>query len=178
MPCRILKTVVCSEIPSLLTCWKYPRFIQRDFTLVSVSEESDAHFLSYTPAPQCHSEHAKKNYNPLRFPALQWHKFQGTHTSANTHTLAVLSLLLLLTAHQSPVSACRNMLTPAISLKSLSIRASCAGPSTLCKPKVRNPPTRRSTHARSYMQAKTHVHTNEGAYRKLTAYAPRINPIA
>jgi len=62
-----------------------------------------------------------------------------------THTLVVLSLLLVLTAHQSPVSACRNMLTPAISLKSLSIRGSCAGPSTPCKPWYE---TRPHTHAR------------------------------
>lgn len=62
------------------------------------------------------------------------------HVQAGTKYTVVLDLPLVLTAHQSPVSACRNILTSAISLKSLSIRRSCAGSSTP-KPRIRNTPT-------------------------------------
>lgn len=80
------------------------------------------------------------NTTQIQIP-LHPHKLTHTCTQAQIHTWVVLSFLLVLTAHQSPVSACRNMLTSAISLKSLSIRSSCAGPLTLCKPRVWNPPT-------------------------------------
>lgn len=94
-----------------------------------------------------------------------------TRTQAKIYTLVVLSPLLVLTAHQSPVAACRNMLTPAISLKSLSIRSSCAGPSTLYKPRVRYPPTYTHIHTiRAFTQTSTCERTNEGTYCMLTLY--------
>lgn len=68
------------------------------------------------------------------------YKHRCTHTSLTTHT-AVLDPPLVLTAHQSPASACRNALASAAALESLSIRRSRAGSPALRKPGVQNTPT-------------------------------------
>lgn len=120
--------------------------IRQDFTLVSVRRESTQHctcIKTRSALGTCGAaEHNHKHDSDTSAP-----------TQAHTHTSVVLSPLLVLTAHQSPVAACLNMLTSAISLKSLSIRSSCAVPPTRCKPRVRNPPT--CIHARLEL---THSH--------------------
>lgn len=156
--------------------------IRQDFTLVTVRRESDPYFLNHMLTPQHNTVHA------LRYTAHSEHTLcniitntaqvqipMHPHKLTHIHTLVVLSLLLVLTAHQSPVSACRNMLTSAISLKSLSIRSSCAGPSTLCKPRVRNPPT--YIHTRLEL---THRHPHLCAHKWehiLYAYTHMLTPI-
>lgn len=94
------------------------------------------------------------------------------HKHTHTHTSVVLSPLLVLTAHQSPVVACLNILTSAISLKSLSIRSSCAVPSTQCKPRVRNPPTYIHTHLEL-----THSHILYTQMSTLCAHTHMLTPI-
>lgn len=165
-----------SLIRSLVTCWRCFPFNTPGFYPCQCQKRercsfSQPHTSTSTPHCTCIKTHnALKTYTlqlniitntaQIQIP-MNPHKL--THTEAQIHTLVVLSLLLVLTAHQSPVSACRNMLTPAISLKSLSIRSSCAGPSTLCKPRVRNPPT--YTHMlRTYTQTSTCVCTQMRAH--------------
>lgn len=153
--CIFYKTAFVQEslIRSLVTCWGCFPFNALGFSPRQCQRrESEAHFHTHTclsfPHCTCIKTQKSQNINSatgFNSAQIQTAMHQHTLTQPQIHTLVVLSLLLVLTAHQSPVSACCNMLTPAISLKSLSIRSSCAGPSTLCKRRVRNSPT--YTHA-------------------------------
>lgn len=141
--------------------------MQRDFAPVSVRGERE--MLIFPPYQLFTiTLHMHTDTQP---PQIIHSAMAQIATHKHKHTLAVLSLPLVLTAHQSPISACCNMLTPAISLKSLSIRGSCAGPSTLCKLRVWDPPTQ-------ILRAHTHICRNERTHCMLTPFLHKPSALA
>lgn len=122
-------TAFLSFMPgSLVTCWRWFPLLYRGISPpVSVRGVWALLIFSALHPLLNATLHMHKDAQPTQIIL----SCNGTNRDmwARKHTSMVLSFLLVLTAHQRPVSACRNTLTSTISLKSLSIRDSCTGPS-------------------------------------------------